>query len=348
MDHIKDLHNLDPAQILQLLQEAKEKDGPKDLSPVLKLLNHSHKGVKELAKELILQKAGPGDVEKIIPYLNQRDPEARNLAVEILYCLVDQNLAAVGNLLACGKEDLAIYACQILGYSKKEASIAFLKKALDAHSPNTRNAAAMALEKNQADFDFTFLIEALKKETEQWVKFSILEVIAKKGRLAHTRALFGPLESEPDFIKLSILEILAKLGNLNTADKLHVYCTQYEGALFSAYAKCLLAIISRFDIQQVAQRPKVIGQLANIIEKNGQPWETYQAIQMLASLKEEKFAPLFEKRLSHQHPLVRIAAIEGLCSLPRKDTKDMLNGFLNDPSPEVRDAVSEIINGKKT
>lgn len=347
MDKIRDFNKLDPEQILQLLQAAKAKDGPKDISPVLKLLNHSHKGVKELAKELILQKAGPEDVEKIIPYLNQRDPEARNLAVEILYYLVDQNLAAVGNLLACGKEDLAIYACQILGYSKKQASIPFLKKALDAHDPNTRNAAAMALEKNQADFDFAFLIEALRRETEQWVKFSILEVIAKKGRLEHTRALFGLLESEPDFIKLSILEILAKLGNLDTADKLDAFCTQYEGALFSAYAKCLLTIIGRFDNHGVAQRPKVIGQLTNIIEKNGQPWETYQAIQMLASLKEEKFTPLFEKRLSHQHPLVRIAAIEGLSSLPHQGIKDMLNGFLNDPSPEVRDAVSKIINSKK-
>jgi putative nucleotidyltransferase with HDIG domain len=343
---LRNLSTKNSDEIIHILQEIKQKQLEVDARELLPLLKYDNKGIKEMVKEMLISCGDKSIVDNLILHLGDRDPEYRNLVVEILYYLVDQNLPSIGNLLKNKDEDIKIYACQILAYSKNPKSLDYLKEALKSDNPNVRNSAVMALDKTELSFNPGFLMETLNTEKEEWVRFSILEVMGGKGKYDKLDYLFPMLDSEPDYIQINIINIFGDFGDLDTLEKLSGFAKSFKGNVFSAYAKCMFTIINRFEGTDISSKPKTMAQLEKILEEDGQPWNIYQAIRIVSSIRTKKYLKLFKKKLNHPHPLVRIAAIEALAAYPDEDLDKTLDDFLKDPSPEVRERVHGILNSK--
>lgn len=307
------------------------------------LLEDKNNGIREKAKNIILDSSDADTIREMVAYLSSRNPETRNIIVEILYELVDLNLDAIERLTHSRDEDLRIYACQILGHSRDERAIAMLKKMIHDKSPNVRNAAAMAFESSDQRFDISFLIDALKEEKEEWVKFSIIEIIDNKGGKSFLPELLKLAECEPEYIKLEILRLFKKFGQTDSLTRLIEHKDLYPDVLFSDFNDCIITILNKIPgTEKIIYDNKITDHILQIIEKDDNPWNRYESIKFLSSSRPIDFIELFKRFADDKHPLVRIASIDALSRSDNKDNLRFIQRYLNDEDEEVRRLAKKI------
>jgi len=339
----KSIMSLSDADKFSILEKIHKEKIRIDLDCFAMLLEDKNNGIREKAKNIILGSANPENISEMVHYLSSRNPETRNIIVEILYETADLNLDAVGSLTRSADEDLRIYACQILGHSKDPEAILLLKKMILDKSPNVRNAAAMAFESSPQRFDISFLIEALRKEKEEWVKFSIIEIIDSHGNRSFLKDLLELAEYEPDYIRLEILRLFKKFGDISSLRLLLEYEKLYTDTLFSDFNDCIITITNRSpDSESPGNNSRITDHMIRIAAGDGNPWNRYESIRLLSALRPEESLDLFKRFARDEHPLVRIASIGALAKSDFKEIKMFVKGFLEDKDDEVRKLAKKI------
>lgn len=338
---IKELSGLkDDKELFSIFKKIREDCIDIDIKIVLEFLEYENNAIRELAKEIVLSKikfdhenniSNKVISDKLISYLKNINLDIRNLAVELLCDAVDYFLPEIGNLLKNRNEDIRIYGCQILGNSKKAESIKYIKLALNDVSINVRNCAVMALECTEVDFDILFLIDLLNREKEPWIKFSITEVINKKGSQKFLKNLLPLIDTEPDYIKLNILKIFKNHCDIKYLNVLIKKFDFSQEEIFPSFNKTVLDILNCKNIDY-SDNKIIVNYLIKIAEKDKTPWNIYQAIKLLSSMKDKKnkkLYKLFKNNLTHEHPLVSTVAIEAMANYTDLDIGTIFEKFFD-------------------
>jgi len=332
----------DDEELFLMLKKIREGIADADAEVILNLLIHKNMRVREQAKDIILKSMESYSIKdksrnnrcriilkKLVRYLKNRDPGVRNLAVEILSAAVDIYLPEIGGLLQQESEDIKIYACQILGNSKEPESIDYIRLALQDTNVNVRNCAILALEYTAVDFDISFLIELLNFEKEPWIRFSVTEVINKKGSKIYLKKLLPLIKTEPDFIRLNILKIYESYCSQEFLVELIRNSVYFKGEMHSYLNKTVISIINSKNID-FSDNKIIIDYLIRTAKTDKNPWNVYQAVKLLSDIKDKDNKELFnllKKYLNHEHPLVKTAAIEAMVNYTGLDVSLFLDGL---------------------
>ncbi len=88
------------------------------------------------------------------------------------------------------------------------------------------------------------------------------------------------------------------------------------------------------------------GVLEDFIEKGGDDWSRFLAVQTLGRLKGDEAVPLLSRLLSSGHRMIEVAAAQALKEIGSGDAMEVLLGAGEHPNDEVRMLVSEVSGGK--
>lgn len=343
-------------ELIAFLRKVREGVLEIDIKLIAGFLIHQSNGIKEAARDIILSKihtssesgtpvSGPcSNVKKdwslifnmLVSYLKNPDPDIRNLSVEILTGTVDHFLDEIGDLFNCENEDIKIYACQILGNSKDYKSIDFIRQALNDKNINVKNCAIIALEETSVDYDISFLIDILKTEKEPWVKFSIIEVINKKGSTKYLKELIPLIKVEPDFIKQNILKAFVQYCDKENLVKLIENSNCFPENLNKDFNKAVIDILNSKNLRY-SDNKTITDYLIRIIEKEPDPWNKYQAMKLLSYVKDnkdKKLLNLLKDNLNSPHPLIRTAAAEAIANYPRLKAGPVPDDFFDNANKD--------------
>jgi len=348
---LKELNKINDNNLLiTILNDIKANKIDINFKEIIKLLSHENNAIREHTKDIILQKINlmysnldysfkntnnnnnlKTIFNDLVFYLKNENPEIKNLTIELLCECVDIFLEEVGNLINKKNEDLKIYACQILGHSKKEESINYLKKAIKDKNSNVRNSSIIALENTDVCFDISFLLKILKKEKEPWIKFSITEIFLKKGNINFLKNLINFIRTEDNFIKINILKIFEKYCDFKYFIDLINNSGFFTGEIFSIFNKTIIDILNIKNFHY-KNNDIVINYLIEIVQKDDSPWNIYQAIKLLSDTKDKsnnKLLLLFKENLKNSNPLIKTAALEALANFKNLDISLVLEEFFD-------------------
>lgn len=311
---------------------------------ILPMLEDQNGGVREALKAVLVENGHPDLFKRLFPYLESISPETRNLTVEILYSLVDLDLSSIRELLFHENENLVIYGCQILGYSKDKKAIHFLRSALNNKYVNVRNSAASSLENTSLAFDPNFILSAIKTEEEIWVKFALLETLNKKGNDSCIEGLQDLIENESELVVIEVIKIYEKFGDLSSLNYLTAKSYDSNSPLQQHFNKCILNIIRKSeDPAKISNDADTISYLKNIIDDGSDTWCTYEALNILGELEDSGLCSIFEDKINSDYPLIRIASINALSKFNDANSNKIIEGYLKDADPEVKKAAEKAL-----
>lgn len=182
--------------------------------PVLvKHIASSNIGVQEAVDRALRKIGGPEVVHAVIPMLRSEDAPARNLSMDLLRALGNNDLEALYKLLHDEDADVRIFAADILGSVGTVLAVPPLCRAL-LHDPevNVRYQAAVSLGTLACPEAAPSLNKAL--EDEEWVQFSVIEALTKIRDESSVGAMFKALGQASDLVASTIVDALGEMGNI--------------------------------------------------------------------------------------------------------------------------------------
>lgn len=203
------------------------------LEKLIRLLREGNSLQKERAKEGLSNLKGKKAVKKVLVLLKEKDIGLKMHAHEILKKIGKKDIEAIGGLLKDPEEELRIFACEILGETKKGKAKTFLIEALKDESINVRNAAASALANFKGEEVIRALLQLLKDEP--WVSFSAITSLAKIRDKRAIPYLFDLLAKKDQILSKCALEALLEFDDEDTFKKILEFIkglSQEERGLF--------------------------------------------------------------------------------------------------------------------
>jgi len=260
--------------------------------------------------------------EKLIFYLNSDNTHFRNMVFELLCNTVDYFIDDILVVFENANENIKIYLCQILGFSKNPKSINLLKIALLDKNENIKHSAINSLADSEINFDVDFLVDLLKTENQPWISFSIMEAINKKGSKNILIKILPIIKNLPDYVKIEVLEVFKNHCELNCLFKLIENANVFSEDLMTNFNRTIIDILNYkinvdnifYNISNIKSRI-LIDFLINVIKTDKNPWNISQAIKLLSNFEiksDKEIVKLLKENVQSYHPLVKATAIEAL------------------------------------
>lgn len=209
---------------------------------LIMLVKSENLGVQEAADRALRQIGGPAVVKGVIPLLRSDDPPARNIAMDVLREVGDQDFSTLVELLHDPEVDIRIFASDIIGSTNTSMAVTHLCDALlKDPEVNVRYQAAVSLGVLGLPEAAKCLNKALLDE--EWVQFAVIEALAKIRDETSVSALVGALSRSTDLVASMIVDALGEIGNVKAVTMLIKRLDESPAALRNKICKAVVKIL---------------------------------------------------------------------------------------------------------
>ncbi len=260
-----------------------------EATPLLaELLNSGHLGVQEAAESALRKIGGKEVIAAMIPLLRSDDTPVRNLSMDILREIGNQDISALITVLHDDDPDIRIFIADILGSTNYVMAVEPLCNALlKDPEVNVRYQAAVSLG-NLAKADAAVCLNKAL-EDEEWVQYAVIEALAKIKHSSSVSSLLKALKTSSDLVCSMIIDALGEMGNL----------------------KAVPMLLKRMEESPTALRNKIIKAVVGILGG--------KSLTLLSKDEREKFRLYMLVALEDEDREIRDAAINGLAFVGGED-----------------------------
>jgi HEAT repeat protein len=207
-----------------------------------KLVQSQNLGVQEAADRSLRKIGGPAVVRAVAPLLRSDDPPARNIAMDVMREIGDQDFPTLVELLHDQDPDMRIFASDIIGSTDNMQAVAPLCDALlKDPEVNVRYQAAVSLGTLGKPEAAKCLNKALADD--EWVQFAVIESLAKIRDESSVSALVGALGKSTDLVASMIVDALGEIGNVKAVTMLIKRLDDSPAALRNKICKAVVKIL---------------------------------------------------------------------------------------------------------
>jgi HEAT repeat protein len=252
------------------------------------LLKSRHLGVQEAADVALRKIGGREVVLAVIPLLRSEDAPARNLSMDILRKVGDQDFPSLVDLVHDEDTDIRIFATDILGMTGNVLAVAPLCDALlKDPEVNVRYQAAVSLGELAKPEAAKCLNKAM--EDEEWVQYAVIESLSKIRHVSSVAALAKALSHASDLVASMIIDALGEMGNIQAVSILLRRMGQSPGVLRNKIAKAIVNILGGKSLNLLSKDERTDFRQYLIIALNDEDTDIQDAaIQGLAYLGDEE------------------------------------------------------------
>jgi len=245
------------------------------------LLQTNHLGIQEAADSSLRKIGGRETVQAVLPLLRFDDAPVRNLSMDILREVGNQDLTALITLIHDEDADIRIFVSDILGSTDNVLAIEPLCDALlKDPEVNVRYQAAVSL----GELGMSEAAPCLNKAIadEEWVQYSVIEALTKIGHASSVDALVKALDTASDLVASMIIDSLGEMGNV----------------------KAVTMLLKRMDESPTALRNKIVKAVVKILGG--------KSLTLLSVEERERFRQYLLVALKDEDVEIQDAAIQGL------------------------------------
>jgi len=245
------------------------------------LLTTNHLGIQEAVDSSLRKIGGKETVEAVIPLLRSDDAPVRNLSMDILREVGNQDMASLIGLTQDEDPDIRIFVADILGSTNNVLSVEPLCEALlKDPEVNVRYQAAVSL----GELGMSEAAPCLNKAIgdEEWVQYSVIEALTKIGHASSVDALVKALDQASDLVASMIIDSLGELGNV----------------------KAVTMLLKRMPDAPTALRNKIVKAVVKILGG--------KSLTLLSADERERFRQYLLVALMDEDEEIQDAAIQGL------------------------------------
>jgi HEAT repeat protein len=207
-----------------------------------KLVQSQNLGVQEAADRSLRKIGGPAVVRAVAPLLRSDDPPARNIAMDVMREIGDQDFPTLVELLHDQDPDMRIFASDIIGSTDNMQAVTPLCDALlKDPEVNVRYQAAVSLGTLGKPEAAKCLNKALADD--EWVQFAVIESLAKIRDESSVSALVGALGKSTDLVASMIVDALGEIGNVKAVTMLIKRLDDSPAALRNKICKAVVKIL---------------------------------------------------------------------------------------------------------
>lgn len=250
--------------------------------PVLAgLLRSNNIGIQEAAETALRKIGGPDTVRSVLPLLRSEEAPVRNVAMDILRAVGDQDFKSLVEILHDDDADIRIFAADILGSTRNVLAVSPLcDSLLKDPEVNVRYQAAVSL----GDLAFHEGARCLNKalDDDEWVQFAVIEALAKIKDDTSVGALVKALGRTSDLVASMIIDALGEMGNI----------------------KAVNMLLRRLDESPTALRNKIVKAVVKILGG--------KSLTLLTEKERERFRQYLLVALKDEDTEIQDAAISGL------------------------------------
>ncbi len=245
------------------------------------LLRSKNVGIQEAAEIALRKIGGASTVRSVLPLLRSDEAPVRNVAMDILRTVGDQDFESLVTILRDDDPDIRIFAADILGSTRNILAVAPLCDALlKDPEVNVRYQAAVSL----GDLAFHEGAPCLNRalEDEEWVQFAVIEALAKIKDDTSVGALVLALNRSSDLVASMIVDALGEMGNI----------------------KAVNLLLRRMDASPTALRNKIVKAVVKILGG--------KSLSLLTEKERERFRVYLLVAIRDEDVEIQDAAIHGL------------------------------------
>lgn len=236
------LQDDDPEILREAAQDAGDYDCSETVPRLIELLQNKNLGVQEAAEISLRQMGGTEAVSLLTPLLRTEDAQIRNLAMDILRQIGDQDIQVIFDLLRDQDPDIRIFASDILGSTASILAVPHLCQALlEDPEVNVRYQAAVSLGNLAFSEAAHCLSQALKDD--EWVQFSVIEALLKIRSESSIDSLIKAMPNSSDLVSSMIADALAEMGNIKAVPLLLTRLEKSPKALRNKIVKAVVQIM---------------------------------------------------------------------------------------------------------
>ncbi len=219
----------------------------------------SNAGVQEAVDQALRKIRGADTVRLLLPLLNSEDSTVRNLSMDVLREIGNDDLDALIALLESPDDDLRIFISDILGSSQSAFVVPALCEALLSDKEvNVRYQAAVSL----GTLAFAQAADCLNKamKDEEWVQFAVIEALAKIRAESSVGALVQALDTSSDLVASMIVDALGEIGNFKAVPLLikrldsspRPLCNKIVKAIIRLLGGASLTLLDKKDQERIS------------------------------------------------------------------------------------------------
>ncbi|PTN38794.1 HEAT repeat domain-containing protein [Desulfonatronum sp. SC1] len=281
---IERFHVKDPEVLREAAQDAGDFGCEEAIPGLIILLQNPNLGVQEAADLALRQLGGVEVVRGLCPLLRAEDAQVRNLAMDILREVGNQDINLLVALLEDDDVDIRIFTSDILGSTRNILAVPHLCQALlKDPEVNVRYQAAVSL----GSLGFAEAVQSLNQalSDEEWVQFSVIEALLKIRDESSINALIQAIPQSTDLVASMIVDALGEMGNL----------------------KSIPLLLKRLDESPRALRNKIVKAVVQIMGG--------RTLNLLPTLEQANFKDYLLSALEDEDEEIQDASISGLAFL---------------------------------
>lgn len=270
-------------------------------------------GIQEAAEYALRKIRGPKTVAALLPLLRNDDAPTRNVAMDVLREIAEDDIPALQEHLHDADPDMRIFIADILGYTKsKKASELLCDALLKDPEVNVRYQAAISL----GTLAFPESVSALSQamHDEEWVQFAVVETLTKIHADTTINALAQSLATSSELVCSIIIDALAELGNI----------------------KAVPQLFKSLDRVSEALRHKTVKAIVKILGKD--------SISMLSPADQDRFHGYLLEALGSSEEDIQTAALQGIGAMRRENATEVLFEYALGLSPENESMLEAVLN----
>ncbi len=217
--------------------------GLKSALPLLVSLFESQSmGIIEAVEVAVRKIRGEEAVRLIIPVLRNEDATVRNIAMDILREIAEDDVQSMIDLVYDEDPDIRIFATDILGSIKNASVVQVLSEAL-IHDPevNVRYQVAISL----GEIKDPKCVEVLKQAIadEEWVQYAAIGALAKIRDTQSVDVLLQALDTVSPLVVSIIIEALGGISAVKAVPRLLEYLAKWDGPIRIKALKAIIQIL---------------------------------------------------------------------------------------------------------
>ncbi|WP_207261013.1 HEAT repeat domain-containing protein [Desulfovibrio sp. Huiquan2017] len=206
------------------------------------LLKTNHLGIQEAVDSSLRKIGGRETVAAVIPLLRSDEAPVRNLAMDILREVGNQDMPSLIALTQDEDPDIRIFVADILGSTGSILAVHPLCEALlKDPEVNVRYQAAVSLGELGMEEATPCLNKAINDE--EWVQYSVIEALTKIGHTSSVDALVKALDGASDLVASMIIDSLGEMGNVKAVTMLLRRIADAPTALRNKIVKAIVKIL---------------------------------------------------------------------------------------------------------
>ena len=250
---LEDLHSSDNERIRSAAFAAGDMTIEEAIPVLSQQLSNENLGVQEGAEYALRRIRGPKSVDAVLPLLRSDDASIRNVAMDILREIGNDNMEAMRTSLHDPDPDIRIFISDILGHSSsREAGQLLCEALLKDPEVNVRYQAAVSL----GNLGYPETVDSLRKamNDEEWVQFAVVEALTKINDDRTVTALVQTLPTASPLVCSAIIDALGSMGDIKTIPLLFKSLENVSVALRHKTVKAIVQILGGQSLSLLAPK----------------------------------------------------------------------------------------------